>query len=453
MERKARITRRVLLKNAAGMAAAATAFPYIIPSSALGKAGAPAASERVVMGCIGTGNQGTNDMRGFLRDSRVQVVAVCDVNRESAGYWDGRIGGREPARRIVEEHYAAGKESGAYKGCAGYEDFRELLARDDIDAVLIALPDHWHSISVIEAAKAGKDIYGEKPLSLTIPEGRAMSDTVRCYGRIFQTGSQQRSDQNFRRACELVRNGRIGKLHTVKCGLPGGTPDISKMGNRDKPEPVPDGFNYDRWLGPAPEAPYCPARCHVNFRWILDYSGGQVTDWGGHHPDIAQWGMDTEKTGPVEIRNAKGEFAPDGLYNTAQKFYFECIYKNGVKLIVSNKERGGVTFEGAEGSVWADRGRHDANPKSLLESVIGPNEIHLYRSDDHARNFIDCVLSRNEPVAPIETAHRSITIGHLGNIAMRLGRDLKWDPDAERFVDDEEAQRMASRAMRSPWRV
>lgn len=453
MNRREGISRRALLKNAAGLATATVAFPYIVPSSALGKAGAPAASERVVMGCIGTGNQGTNDMRDFLRDSRVQVAAICDVNRESAGYWDGRVGGREPARRIVDEHYAAQKESGAYKGCAGYEDFRELLARDDIDAVLIALPDHWHSISVIEAAKAGKDIYGEKPLSLTIPEGRAMSDTVRRYGRIFQTGSQQRSDQNFRRACELVRNGRIGKLHIVKCGLPGGTPDISKMGNRDKPEPVPDGFNYDRWLGPAPEAPYCPARCHVNFRWILDYSGGQVTDWGGHHPDIAQWGMDTEKTGPVEIRNAKGDFSPDGLYNTAQNFYFECIYKNSVKLIVSNKERGGVTFEGTEGSVWANRGRHDANPKSLLESVIGPNEIHLYRSDNHTRNFIDCVLSRNEPIAPIETAHRSITIGHLGNIAMRLGRDLKWDPDTERFVGDEEAQRMASRAMRSPWRV
>ena len=453
MNRSGEITRRALLRGAVSLGGAAAAFPYVVPSCALGGAGAPAASERVVMGCIGTGNQGTNDLRSFLRDSRVQVVAICDVNRESAGYWDNRIGGREPARRIVEEHYASQKESGAFKGCAGYGDFRELLARGDIDAVLIALPDHWHSISVIEAAKAGKDIYGEKPLSLTIPEGRAMSDTVHRYGRIFQTGSQQRSDQNFRRACELVRNGRIGKLHTVKCGLPGGTPDISKMGSRDKPEPVPDGFNYDRWLGPAPYAPYCPARCHVNFRWILDYSGGQVTDWGGHHPDIAQWGMDTEKTGPVEIRNAKGAFASDGLYNTATDFYFECIYQNGVKLIISNKERGGVTFEGTEGWVWANRGRHDASPKSLLDSVIGPNEIHLYRSDDHARNFIDCVLSRNETVAPIETAHRSITIGHLGNIAMRLGRDLKWNPDTERFVDDQQAERMASRAMRSPWHV
>jgi predicted dehydrogenase len=447
------ITRRTFFKQVAAVGTTGLALPYIVRSSALGGAGGVAPSNRVVMGCIGTGNQGTNDMNDFLQDKRVQIVAVCDVNRESAGYWDNRIGGREPAKRIVTEHYARMSVPGTYKGCRAYEDFRDLLACDDIDVVLIALPDHWHSIAVIEAAKAGKDIYGEKPLSLTIPEGRAMSDTVHRYGRVFQTGSQQRSDHNFRRACELVRNGRIGKLHTVKCGLPGGTPDISKMGSRDKPEPVPDGFNYDMWLGQAPYAPYCPARCHVNFRWILDYSGGQVTDWGGHHPDIAQWGMGTENTGPVEIKNAKGEFARDGLYNTAKSFYFECIYKNGVKLIISNKQRGGVTFEGTEGWVWADRGRHDANPKSLLESVIKPDEIHLYRSDNHAGNFIDCVISRDEPVAPIETAHRSITIGHLGNIAMRLGRDLKWDPDTERFVDDEQADRMLSRTMRSPWRV
>ncbi|MFH1715765.1 MAG: Gfo/Idh/MocA family oxidoreductase [Planctomycetota bacterium] len=453
MNRKKHVTRRAFLAKAAGIAGTAAVFPYIVPSTALGNAGNVAASNRITMGCIGTGNQGTNDMQDFLQDSRVQIAAVCDVNRESAGYWDNRVGGREAAKRIVTEYYGRKSEPGTYKGCRAYEDFRDVLDREDIDAVLIALPDHWHSIAVIEAAKAGKDIYGEKPLSLTIAEGRAMCDAVNRYGRVFQTGSQQRSDHNFRRACELVRNGRIGKLHTVKCGLPGGTPDISKMGNRTKPEPVPDGFNYDRWLGPAPYAPYCPARCHVNFRWILDYSGGQVTDWGGHHPDIAQWGMGTEKTGPVEIRNAKGTFARDGLYNTATDFYFECIYENGVKLIVSNKERGGVTFEGTDGWVWADRGRHDASPKSLLESVVGPDETHLYRSDNHAGNFIDCVISREETVAPIETAHRSITIGHLGNIAMRLGHDLKWNPNTEQFIDDEQAARMATRSMRSPWRV
>ena len=447
------ISRRVFLKRTTCVAGASIAFPYIIPSSAVGKAGNVAPSNRIAMGCIGTGNQGINDLQNFLRDERVQIIAVCDVNRESAGYWDNRMGGREPAKRIVVEHYGLKAESGTYRGCTSYEDFRRVIERDDIDVVLLAIPDHWHSIVVIEAAKAGKDIYGEKPLSLTIPEGRAMSDTVRRYGRIFQTGSQQRSDHNFRRACELVRNGRIGKLHTVRCGLPGGTPDISKQGHRTKPEPVPEGFNYDMWLGPAPYAPYCPARCHVNFRWLLDYSGGQVTDWGGHHPDIAQWGMGTENTGPVEIINAKGKFAKDGFYNTATEFYFECIYRNGVKLIISNKERGGVTFEGTEGRVWANRGRHDAEPKSLLDSVIGPNEIHLYQSDNHSRNFIDCVISREETVAPIETAHRSITISHLGNIAMRLGRDLKWDPDNEQFVNDGQAERMMTRSMRSPWHI
>ncbi|UCG48625.1 MAG: Gfo/Idh/MocA family oxidoreductase [Phycisphaerales bacterium] len=453
MSNERRVTRRVFLRGTAGIIGGAAAFPYIVPSSALGGAGGVAASSRITMGCIGTGNQGINDLRGFLGDKRVQVVAVCDINRESAGYWNNRIGGREPARRIVEQRYAKDKESGKYKGCDTYEDFCEVIAREDIDTLLLALPDHWHSIPVIEAAKAGKDIYGEKPLSLTIAEGRAMSDAIRRYNRVFQTGSQQRSDRNFRRACELVRNGRIGKLHTVRCGLPGGNPDYSRMGDRKKPEAVPEGFDYERWLGPAPWAPYCPARCHVNFRWILDYSGGQLTDWGGHHPDCAQWGMGTEKTGPVRIINAKGEFPRDGIYNTATEYYFECIYKDGVKLVVSNREPGGVTWEGTEGKVRANRGRHDAEPKSLLETVIGPDEIHLYESNNHFRNFIDCVISRKEPVAPIETAHRSITISHLGNIAMRLGRDLRWDPDRERFVNDAEADRMLVRSMRSPWHI
>ncbi|MBE0537512.1 MAG: Gfo/Idh/MocA family oxidoreductase [Phycisphaerae bacterium] len=438
--------------NASGIAAGAVVLPYILPATVFGQGGA-SPSERITMAVIGTGNQGINDMRGMLGDNRVQIVAVCDVNRESAGYWSNRIGGREPARRIVEEHYAQQKASGAYKGCEVFGDFRDVMARRDIDTVLIALPDHWHALVVTAAARAGKDIYGEKPLSLTVADGRAQCNAVKRYGRIFQTGSQQRSDVNFRRACELVRNGRIGKLHTVKCGLPGGVPDYSQQGARTQVEPVPEGFDYQMWLGPAPEAPYSPARCHVNWRWILDYSGGQVTDWGGHHPDCAQWGMGTEDTGPVEIINAKGTYNKDQLYNTATDYYFECIYKNGVKLIVSNKVRGGVTFEGAEGWVWANRGRHEAEPKGILESVIKPDEIHLYKSDNHFRNFVDCVISRKQPAAPIETAHRSITISHLGNIAMQLERDLKWDPDKERFVNDAEADTMLSRTMRSPWRI
>ena len=450
---KRKITRRGFLQGAA-LTAGAISFPEIVPACALGRNGTVAPSNRITLGIIGTGNQGINDMRQFLNDERVQVVAVCDVNKESAGYWDGNVAGREPARRIVEEHYAAQKASGEYKGCKPYSDFREMLARKDIDAVEVATPDHWHALCVVAACKAGKDIYCQKPLSLTISEGRAMSDAVRKAKRIFQTGSQQRSDPNFRRACELVRNGRIGKLQTVRCGLPGGRPDYGRTGNRKKPEPVPDGFDFNFWLGPAPEAPYAPARCHVNFRWIYDYSGGQVTDWGGHHPDCAQWGMGTELTGPVEIRGAKAEFPPDELWNTATEYSFEAIYANGVKLIVSNKERGGVTWEGTEGWVWADRGQHEASTEEIQNSAIGENEIRLYRSNDHYRNFIDCVISRKEPIAPVEVAHRSITICHLGNIAMRLGREsLKWNPDKEQIVGDAEAAKWLHRPYRAPWKL
>ncbi len=444
------MNRRNFLRKSAAISVSAVVLPYSVPSSVLG---ADAPSNRVSMGFIGVGNQGTGDMRGFLQDSRVQVVAVCDVNRESKGYWSNALGGREPARRIVNEFYANKTGNSEYKSCDAYEDFRELIARTDIDAVETALPDHWHAIPVIAAARAGKDIYGQKPLSLTISDGRAMANAVKRYGRIFQCGSQQRSDFNFRRVCELVRNGKIGKLQAVECGLPGGTPDYVGTNPSKQTQPVPDGFNYDFWLGPAPEAPYCPARCHVNWRWVLDYSGGQVTDWGGHHPDIAQWGMGTESTGPVEIINARGTFNRNDLYNTATDYSFECIYKNGVKLTISNKLRGGVKFIGAEGWVWADRGRHEASSDAIKNAQLGPNDVHLYESNDHFRNFIDCVISRKEPIAPIETAHRSITLAHLGNIAMILGRDIKWDPDKEKFVNDAEADAMLSRPLRSPWRM
>lgn len=446
--------RRTFLKStAAAVGGASLVGPAIVPATALGRGRRPAPSDRITLAIIGTGNQGTGDMINFLKDERVQVVAVCDVNRESAGYWDGRVAGREPARKIVDWYYAAENRSGRYAGCDAYEDFRDVIARADIDAIETALPDHWHAIPVIEAAKAGKDIYGQKPLSLTVAEGRAMSDAVGRYGRVFQTGSQQRSAQNFHHACELVRNGRIGKVHTVRCGLPGGHPDFGRVAHRQEPEPVPEGFNYDLWLGPAPEAPYAPARCHVNFRWIFDYSGGQVTDWGGHHPDIAQWGLGKELSGPVAIRNAKGVFPTEGLYDTATAFHFEAVYEDGVTLIVSSDERMGVTFEGADGWIWVTRGAYEVSDPAIWASEIGADEVRLTRSEDHFRNFIDCVISREEPVAPIEQAHRSITIAHLGNIAMRLGRDLRWDPQAERVLGDEAANAMLSRPMRGPWHL
>ncbi|MDH5399829.1 MAG: Gfo/Idh/MocA family oxidoreductase [Cyclobacteriaceae bacterium] len=443
--------RRTFIKKYGAAVSGVFLAPTIIPGSALGKNGHVAPSNRITIGIIGAGNQAGNDVKGFLRDDRVQITAVCDVNKESTGYWNGKVAGREFIKQMVVDAYTE-KHGKKYKSCKGYTDFRDVIARDDIDAVEIVTPDHWHAIPVMMAAKAGKDIYCQKPLALTIPEGRAMSNAVKKYNVVFQTGSQQRSNEHFRRVCELVRNGRIGELHTVRCGLPPGTPDFGKTGHLTETAPVPKGFDYDMWLGPAPEAPYCPARTHVNFRWVLDYSGGQVTDWGGHHPDIAQWGMDTEHTGPVRIQNAKATWADHPVWNTATEFYFECVYANGVKMIISSKEETmGVKFEGTEGSVWANRGEHGANPVGLLDTVIGPDEIHLYKSDDHFKNFIDCVISREEPIAPAEVAHRSLTSPHLGNIAMMLEEDLEWDPVKEQITNNEKANKMLEREMREPW--
>ena len=440
-------SRRSFLKQAAG---AAIAVPTIATVPLLGK---DAPSNKATIGFIGTGNNGTNWIGRFLGDKRMRVVAVCDVNKEGPGYWAGSVRGREPAIRRVNGHYKD-------KGCAGYEDFREVIGRKDIDSIYIGTPDHWHALIAVYAARAKKDVYGQKPLSLTVAEGRAMAKAVEENKIVWQTGSQQRSDRNFRRACELVRNGRIGKIHTVLCGLPGGIPDYGRTANQTKTVPVPDGFNFDMWLGPAPEAEFCPARVGVNFRWNLDYSGGQLTDWGGHHPDCAQWGLGTERSGPVAIKNQKATWARHPVYNTATDYYFECHYASGTRMIIANRDyrpkderevrwRGGVTFIGEDGWVWADRGRHDASSKEK----IGPEETHLYQSDNHVRNFIDCMFSRKETVAPVEIAHRSISLAHLGNISMRLGRDLKWDPATEKIAGDKSASEMLSRTYRKPWKL
>jgi myo-inositol 2-dehydrogenase / D-chiro-inositol 1-dehydrogenase len=442
--------RRQFIKQAGLAASALITVPTIIPVSCMGRNGHIPPSDRINLAIIGAGNQAGNDVMEFLNDERVQVTTVCDVNKRSAGYWDGRVAGRDYIRDVVNRFYSE-KYDRRYRACQVYEDFREVIARDDIDAVEIATPDHWHAIPVLMAAAAKKDIYCQKPLSLTIAEGRAMSNAVKHHDVVFQTGSQQRSDGNFRRVCELVLNGRIGKLHTVICGLPSGTPDFGRSAHLTEIVPVPKDFDYDFWLGPAPEAPYSPCRTHVNFRWILDYSGGQLTDWGGHHPDIAQWGMGMDHSGPVKIQNPRARWSDHPIYNTAAEFYFESIYENGVKLIIQSGEGFGVTFIGTEGEVWSTRGNHRVEPESLRDEVIGPDEIHLFVSENHFRNFIDCVISREEPVAPVEAAHRSITIAHLGNIAMMLDRELDWDPVTEQVVNDNEANSMLSRPMREPW--
>lgn len=443
-------SRRDFIKKAGITTSSIIALPTIIPASALGKNGYIAPSERINIAFIGAGNQAGNDVKSFLPDERVQITSVCDVNKLSAGYWNGKVAGREFIMQVVDDFYSE-KSGKKYKSCRGYEDFREVIDRKDIDAVEIVTPDHWHAIPALMAAAAGKDIYCQKPLALTVAEGRAMSDAVKKHQVVFQTGSQQRSNEHFRRVCELVRNGIIGELQSVTCSLPPGTPDFGKTGHLTETVPIPEGFNYDMWLGPAPEAPYCPARTHVNFRWILDYSGGMVTDWGGHHPDIAQWGMDTEYTGPVSIKNAKVTWSDHPVWNTATEFHFDCIYENGIRLTVTSEGQQGVTFTGTEGSIWANRREHDADPKSLLDATIGEDDIQLYQSDNHFRNFVDCIISRETPIAPAEVGHRSITIAHLGNIAMMLEQDLNWDPHQEQFIDNFAANQLLSRPMRDPW--
>lgn len=446
-------SRRAFLKQGLG-GVAALGFPTVIPSSALGKDGAVAPSERVVMGVIGAGGRGVSDMKNFLNDERVQVVAVSDVEKESTRYNKNAVKqfgalGREPGRAIVNEAYGT-------QGCEAYADFRDLLGRDDIDSVLIATPDHWHALHATAAAKAGKHIYCEKPLSLTIDQGRRMVDVVEGSGVVWQTGSQQRSDVHFRLACELVRSGRLGELKEIRVGLASDNRDNNGHAAQTAPAPVPEGLDYDMWLGPAPEAPFCPARLHSNWRWMYDYSGGNLTDFGAHHLDIAQWAMDAERSGPVEFYDFAATWPEKGaLYTTPPTFSFSCRYENGVEMKVADKMDfgSGLQFIGTEGKITTGRGSLRVEPDSA-RAKLGPDDVHLYESKDHFRNFIDAIREGVAAAAPIEIAHRSITIAHLGNIALRLGREnLKWDPKAERIAGDEEADAMRSRPMRAPWEL
>lgn len=437
------LNRRGFLKGTAAGLATTTA-PMILPPRVRGAQGSVAPSNRIVIGCIGVGGRGKGNLRTFMQRDDVQIVAICDVDRAH----------RNEVKKMVEEHYAKQLPGGLYKGCSTHDDFRELINRSDIDALSIATPDHWHAVQVLEGARAGKDIYCEKPLSLTVKQGRATSNAITHYGRILQTGSQQRSDSRFRFACELARNGRLGELQRVEVGLPPTQrAGADKMGIVHGEEmPVPKGFNYDMWLGPAPWVPYHEKRCHWNFRWIYDYSGGFMTDWGAHHCDIAQWGVGADGSGPIEFEGT-AEFPADGLYNTPTGFHIDCRYSNGVQMALSNKFPNGVRFEGSEGWVHVTRGRIETQPRSLLTTVIGANEIHLYESDSHHGNFLACVRTRAQTVAPAEVGHRSVSIAHLGNIALRLGRKIKWNPAKERIEGDEEAGRMLGRAMRAPWRI
>jgi len=430
-----RVSRRGFLRRAAGVSAAAMGFPYVVPGSALGGAGSVAPSERITMGCIGVGSRGSGNMRSFLGREQVRILAVCDVDRKR----------RESAKQTVDKKYGNGD-------CKAYLDFREVIAREDIDALSLALPDHWHSIPVVMAARAGKDMYAEKPLARTIREGRAMVEAVTRYGRVWQTGSQQRSTGNFHRACELVRNGRIGKVRRVEVGLPTG------RGTDNRPvQPVPEGLDWDFWLGPAPWRPFMDfgrGGPHWDWRWIMDYSGGQLTDWAGHHIDIAHWGLGLDRSGPVEIEG-RGEYPRDGIYDVPTAYKFTCKYADGPVMTVANNKQlaQGAKWYGEKGWIYVRRGRLEAEPKSVLEEVIGPDEIHLYESRDHHGNFLECVKTRKETVAPIEVGHRSISVGLLGEIAMLTEQKLKWDVEREVFLNSDAANRLLSRPMRSPWHL
>ena len=438
------LTRRQFLRSASTVAAgAALAGPTIITGRTLG---VEPPSNRITIGMIGMGRQAYHsNVKAFLGASDAQVVAVCDVDT-----W--RL---ENARKAVEQHYARNKTSGVFKGCAAYRDFRELLDRRDIDAVMISTPDHWHVPMAIAAAKAGKDVSCEKPLTLSIAEGRALSDAVRRYGRVFRTDSEFRSHACFQKTCELVLNGRIGKVHTIRTGVPAGD-----VGCAPKPNmPVPAELDYEMWLGPAPHAPYTTDRVHPTESYsrpgwmrVRDYCEGMVSNWGTHLNDIAQWGNGTERTGPVEVEG-RGEFPKDGLWNVLLNLEIQYKYANGVRLFYSIS-RPYVRFEGADGWIEADYGSRKikAEPASILSSPIGPDEIHLPLKGGK-RDFLDAIKTRGQTLEDAEVGHRTTSLCQIGHIAIQVGRKLQWDPDAEQFVNDDAANRLLTRPMRSPWRL
>jgi len=438
-EKRTKMDRRQFIKTAALAGGAAVAgFPTIVKAAALGKDGAVAPSDRIVMAGIGFGMMGPGNMSNFLEKNEVQWVAVCDIDTEPLAR----------ARDMADKRYGN-------KSCATYHDFRELFLRKDLDAVSIAVPDHWHAILAISALRAGCDVYGEKPLTHNLREGRALCDAVKRYGRVWQTGSWQRSVENFHQASELVRNGRIGKVKRIEVGLPSGHYDFARTFGQEGLVAPPPNLDYEFWVGPAPWWPYCKARVHMNWRWNMDFGGGQYMDWIGHHLDIAHWGMGWDETGPVEIE-ATGEFPTSGIYNSPTRYYVKAKYADETPMVLAggyDEIWSGTKWIGEHGWIWVDRGEFMTEPESLKREIIGPEEIRLYKSRDHHQNFLDCVRSRANTITPAETAHRSASVGHLGVIAMEVGRKIKWDPATETIIDDPEAARLLGHSYRKPWQL
>ncbi len=392
-----------------------------------------AANDRIHVGLIGCGGQGTGDTNWAVNHKGVTCVAVCDVDS-------------------VHRERAAKKFDAKFQT----KDFRELVARNDVDIVVIGTPDHWHALTAIAAMKKGKDVYCEKPMSLTIAEGQAMLATARGQNRVFQTGSQQRSDDRFRLACELVRNGRLGRIKTVETRIG----DNPKKGPFPT-SPIPKELDWDMWLGQTPYVDYVKERCHYEFRWWYEYSGGKMTDWGAHHNDIAQWGLGMDGNGPVEIiSTGTAPINEPNSYNTNPDFTVTYTYAkapgaihDGSQVVCKSDGENGVKFIGEDGRwIFVDRGKITASDKKLLEEPLPSSATKLEVSQDHMGNFLDCVKSRKRPICDVEVGHRSVSVCHLGVISLRLGgAKLKWDPAKERFHGNVLADELLSRPMRKPW--
>lgn len=451
-------TRRDFLKRSLTAGFGLLVAPTIVPASVFGP---NAPSNRINIGAIGTGRiSRDHDMPGVWKYDDVRIVAAADVDANRVA----------DAKKLIEGHYSK-KLGKPYNGVTTYENYLDLLANKDIDAVLISTPDHWHAKMAIDAVRAGKDVYLQKPTSLTIEEGRKMSDAVNSTGRILQIGSQQRSMEQFRIACELVRNGRIGQLKEVEIRLPG-----DPAGGIPEEMAIPANLNYDMWLGQTPYVPYTVDRVHPlqgysRPGWLRceQFGAGMITGWGAHHFDIAHWAMDKEHSGPIEI-SGHADFPTSGLWNVHGDYATEMLYDNGVVVrgTTNSKEKpNGVLFTGTEGWIFVSRGAYQASandpttagaskalqasdPK-ILTSIIGENEVHLYRSSDHHGNWLESVRTRKQNITPAEVAHRSCSACLLQHIAMKLNRKLYWDPIQERFKDDDEANSMIARPHRPPY--
>jgi predicted dehydrogenase len=435
MKKKVALTRRAFMFRGAAALGAGVALPTIVPSTVFGAA---APSNRITMGMIGMGGQMGGHFRTMLGRADVQVLAVCDVDRKK----------RESAKAQTESTYAQALASGTYRGCDACREYEQVCERPDIDAVLIATPDHWHAAISLAAIKTGKDVYCEKPMTLTIHEGRLVSDACRQYGTIYQVGSQQRSEWAFRTAAEIVRNGWIGKVKTCYASLGRFAPPATLP-----EQPIPEGFDYDRWLGPTPWYPYNYRRVEGNFgggwRCFWEYGSRKNGDWGAHHFDIIQWALGMDDSGPVK-------FIPKGWNGTPYQTH---VYANGVTVErdhpvnnAANRGNSMIQFIGEKGEVFVSRnGMLDTVPVELARRPLRPNDIHLYESRNHLGNWVDCIRSRQPTICHAEIGHRTATICQLNGIAERLGRPLEWDPAQEQILNDPAAARWYDRPRRAPY--